>query len=320
MKCIAERACTRAVHANSDLAARVVTKTPPAVPIAWYLPKKQHPRVSKRMTTRQPTLRFSPTAYAKLIYLRDRGPTEVGAFAITERDDPLYVTDVKLIKQRCTSVTTAFEDAAIHRFFEDMVDAGLHPAQFSRVWVHTHPGDSPQPSGTDVDTFRRVFGECDWSVMFIIARGGQTYAQLAYNVGPPGSMVIPVHVDYRRAFVASDHAAWAQEYKDNVQQEVVSIWPMALGKAPVLLQSGTGERSGAKAKTEETEKAQEPLRRPTWSLGMNDEEYEEWLTFCDEEEARARAALFGDADDSDEGIPDGFHVVVDDDDWWEHHQ
>ena len=52
--------------------------------------------------------------------------------------------------------------------------------------------------------------------MFILARGGETYARLSFHVGPGGSLLIPVSVDYSRPFAASDHAAWTEEYYANV--------------------------------------------------------------------------------------------------------
>ena len=47
-------------------------------------------------------LRFRPTAWAKLLFLRDYGQTEVGGFGITPADDLLYVEDVRLVKQVCS--------------------------------------------------------------------------------------------------------------------------------------------------------------------------------------------------------------------------
>ncbi len=111
----------------------------------------------------------------------------------------------------------AFEDESVADFFDSQVDRGLKPEQFARIWVHTHPGDSPQPSMTDEDTFARVFGRSDWALMFILARGGQTYARLRFNVGPGGELEIPVDVDFDQPFGGSDHAAWEQEYVANVQ-------------------------------------------------------------------------------------------------------
>ena len=58
--------------------------------------------------------------------------------------------------------------------------------------------------------------------MFIVAREGQTYARLRFNVGPGGEMEIPVEVDYSRHFLGCDMDAWEQEFLANVRQEVVS--------------------------------------------------------------------------------------------------
>lgn len=177
-------------------------------------------RIYNHRTTQQrlpPTLWFSPTAWAKLLYLRDLGETEVGGFGISAADDLLRIADVRLVKQHCTPVTVAFADDSVANFFDEQVDQGLRPECFARLWLHTHPGDSPEPSLTDEETFARVFGRSDWAVMFILARGGQTYARLRFNVGPGGSLKIPVGVDYQAPFTGSEHEAWETEYLAHVQ-------------------------------------------------------------------------------------------------------
>ena len=166
-----------------------------------------------------PTLRFSPPAWAKLLFLRDAGDTEVGGFAISVPDDLFYLEDLVLLRQSCTGVTVKFDDTAVADFFDLQVDEGLRPEQFARVWVHTHPGDCPRPSRTDEETFARVFGSSDWAVMFILAQDGQTYARLQFNIGPGGSLLIPVEIDYSQPFAGSDEAAWAEEYLANVVVE-----------------------------------------------------------------------------------------------------
>ncbi len=157
-------------------------------------------------------LRFSPTAWAKLLFLRDAGPTEIGGFGISGAGDVLLVEDVRLVWQTCDWVSVAFDDQAVADFFDDHVDADRRPEQFGRIWVHTHPGHSPRPSLTDEETFARVFGGCDWSVMLIVARGGATYARLQFGVGPGGAIEIAVEVDYGAEFLASDWDAWQAEY------------------------------------------------------------------------------------------------------------
>ncbi len=170
-----------------------------------------------RMATRsRTTLRFTPTAWAKLVFLRDAGPTEIGGFGIAAPDDLLCVEDVVLVNQVATPTTVTLDELAVAEFFQRQISAGQTPAQFSRLWIHTHPGVSPLPSEIDDETFARVCAECDWSVMAILARGGGAYAQLAWHAGsggPRGVWRIPVVVDDTRPFPASDHAAWRAEYE-----------------------------------------------------------------------------------------------------------
>ena len=162
-------------------------------------------------------LRFSPTAWAKLKYFRDAGQNEVGGFAVTAADDLLRVEQFVTVKQETSVVSVEFDDEAVADFFDAQVDAGRRPEQFGRCWLHTHPGDSPTPSGTDEETFHRVFGKCQWAVMFILARNDKAFARLRFNVGPGGQMDLPVQVDYSQAFEASDGSAWREEYEANIE-------------------------------------------------------------------------------------------------------
>jgi hypothetical protein len=104
----------------------------------------------------------------------------------------------------------------------------MAPQRFLRIWCHTHPGASPLPSSTDEETFSRVFGACDWAVMFIIGRTGQTYARLAFSAGPAASVLLPVSVDWAswptvmlerieelRGFLAD----WIAEYAANIHRQ-----------------------------------------------------------------------------------------------------
>lgn len=181
--------------------------------------KERKLKMKNSQKNQQPMLRFSPTAWAKLLFIRDITYNEVGGFGITSADDLLLVTDFALIKQKVTAVTISFEDESVADFFEEQVEAGRQPEQFARIWLHTHPGNSPQPSGTDESTFERVFGTCDWAVMAIVAQDGSTYARLKFNTGPGGEVTIPVCVDYGIEFDASDFQLWAKQYKVSVAEE-----------------------------------------------------------------------------------------------------
>jgi len=151
--------------------------------------------------------------------MRDVTDNEVGGFGITEADDLLFVTDFVLVKQKVTCVSISFEDESVADFFEEQVEAGRKPEQFARLWLHTHPGDSPEPSMTDESTFARVFGSCDWAIMFVVSQNGSTFARLRFNVGPGGEVKIPVCVDYDYEFDAADFEVWKQQYKANVIED-----------------------------------------------------------------------------------------------------
>ena len=169
-------------------------------------------------------LRFSPYAWAKLRYLRDIGNTEVSVFGIASVEGPLCIEDLELAKQTCSVASIRFDDDSVADFFDRQVDLGRKPEQFARIWIHTHPGSSPNPSFVDEDTFARVYGRCDWAVMCILAQGDQTYARLRFNVGPGGTVIIPVVTDFSLPFSGSDHQQWRAEYDANVFPELE--WPI----------------------------------------------------------------------------------------------
>lgn len=170
-------------------------------------------------------LTFSPLAWLKLQFFCHRGHTEIGGFGIAADKDLLYVRDFVTVRQKVTPMSVRFEDLAVADFFDACVDQGLAPCQCGRIWLHTHPGSSVEPSGTDEETFARVFGACDWAVMFILGRTARTYARLSFSAGPGGQLLIPVQVDWPSwpAVVGSqgDLGAllekWEKEYAAHIQ-------------------------------------------------------------------------------------------------------
>ncbi len=140
----------------------------------------------------------------------------MGAFAITAPDDLLLVQDLVMVRQQCTAVTVAFDDNSVADHLDSLVDQGIRPEQGMRVWVHTHPGDCPSPSAIDEDTFARCFGRTDWAVMFILAKGGESYARIRFRAGPSGAMQLPVEIAFDEPFEASQPMAWQKEYVHSV--------------------------------------------------------------------------------------------------------
>ncbi len=183
------------------------------------------PHLPPRRSLEPPVLRFSPLAWLKLQYLCHAGSTEVGGFGISCSGDLLYVEQVETLMQGTTSVSVEFSDSAVADHFDRFADQQVSPSRCGRIWIHTHPGASAQPSTVDEETFARVFGPCDWALMFILSRTGQTYGRLQFGSGPGGSILVPVAVDWASwphavqqegAFLAEHVKHWQHEYDSNV--------------------------------------------------------------------------------------------------------
>jgi hypothetical protein len=173
-----------------------------------------------------PLLTFAPLAWLKLQFFCHAGDTEIGGFGVAAAGNPLYVNDFVTVAQEATPFSVRFSDEAVADYFDQAVDLGLKPDDFARVWLHTHPGASVTPSGTDEETFARCFGRCDWALMFILGRTSQTYARLAFHVGPGVQQLLPVAVDWPAwpqalagldGTLATVRERWQQEYAAHVQ-------------------------------------------------------------------------------------------------------
>lgn len=139
---------------------------------------------------------LSPLAYLELSFYCHHAETEVAAMAISSADDPLYIDRIALVKQRASACYVELDDDAVADHIQACAEQGIAPARCGRIWMHTHPGNSATPSATDEQTFARAFGGCDWSIMFILARGGAIYARLQLASLPGLRIELAVKIDW----------------------------------------------------------------------------------------------------------------------------
>jgi hypothetical protein len=151
---------------------------------------------------------MDPAPWTKYHYLCAKADTEVGFMCRTHPDDPLHIIDIVVVKQESTSVTVDFDDEGLEDYMMANIAAGRSPRDFFRVWAHTHPGDSPHPSGTDEKTNLECFSGADWNVMLILAKGGDTYARLTVRSSSCTMSKI--------LRVTQNHNAWKSAVMDTV--------------------------------------------------------------------------------------------------------
>ena len=162
-------------------------------------------------------LRFSPYAYAKLSFLRDYGDTEIGGFGVCETDDPLLVTDVHLPVQDCTSTTVELDGESLLAYRATCRKADIDEKHSFRIWIHTHPEMSADPSCTDESTFSELFDSTNWGIMAILSKTEDTYVRVRYGGdGPMSDSELDWEVDYTVDFPASDIESWIDEYNATV--------------------------------------------------------------------------------------------------------
>ena len=109
----------------------------------------------------RPALRFSPTAWAKLVYYRDRSDAEVAGFGIASDDDPLRVMDLEPVCERSSNMPVVFDERAVADFFAGQVHQireGMPLVRLTRVWVHSRPGDSARAAEIPANLQRSLGG------------------------------------------------------------------------------------------------------------------------------------------------------------------
>lgn len=204
--------------------------------------------------TQQPRVRFAPLAWLKLIYLCRKAETEVGLLGLTAEHDHLYVEDLYVPKQSCTAVSTRFDSEDLLDLQERLgIGQGLSCSRFLRVWIHTHPGHSAQPSGKDEETFAQQFADASWALMFILARDGQTYCRIRIGWPPDPVSVIEVPFDWTTdvdwgRFPADVDATsldalqetWSQELAERVKTEAIAYSSYLIDTDSFWSKSGAG--------------------------------------------------------------------------------
>lgn len=184
-------------------------------------------------------LLIMPEVWAKLRYMRTKKGIEISGFGVTDDEHPNAVKDFVLVKQEGSVAETEMDEKGIQDYFDDMTDKGLNPRHYARIWIHTHPGGT-NPSSTDEETFRDIFGRCDWAVMLIIGQNDEVYCRAQYK-GPLGNMSdkIPAKIAWDLGWTDKNDE-WDTEYDDKVSEQTTVLTTKNYGGAGVVYGGGYG--------------------------------------------------------------------------------
>ncbi len=154
---------------------------------------------------------------------------EVSAFGLARdsgsQADLMHIDDLIILKQSCTSVYTEMDEMAVANYCADLVENGYDIQQGMRVWFHTHPEMSADPSSQDEETFHHLTSNSDWYVMAIMSKLDLKYARLHVGAGVCKlSQEIPIEIDWSNfaadlARVQKDYEEWKSQLQTNVARK-----------------------------------------------------------------------------------------------------
>lgn len=165
-----------------------------------------------------PELLFSEYAWHKLKYLYDKSvdkKTEISFCGISTAEKPLYVKDVVMPKQKGHSTETEWDSEDISEFVNQMLDKGYKPEEFFRIWIHTHPGFSCNPSGHDEKQIVELFGNVNFGVMAIMGKDHKMSAHLILNYKSLRT-ITEIPVKYELPDYSEHHEKWDEEIEEAI--------------------------------------------------------------------------------------------------------
>lgn len=199
-------------------------------------PTAIYPNTHRRHPWPKPELVLTPYVMAKLQWMCHHGDTEIAGYGVSEdQEELLVVHDLYLFPQECTSADWAVVEGKLGETMANWSMTGngskgrYEFAQIARILFHTHPGDSPIPSGQDEEAFNRIFFEhadASWAVMAILAKGGSTHARLRLGGGLYTDVIMPWRVDWSLGELPNSdiEEEWEKEYDDCVTEKSYAIF------------------------------------------------------------------------------------------------
>ena len=135
-------------------------------------------------------------------------------------DGKIEVQDIVMLDQVNSSTYTEMTDEAMNKYYEEHFNKEEKIGEFGCVWLHTHPGDSCNPSSTDEETFKTTFGRHPWALMLILGKSGAMYGRIKNNF-PAIEQEVDVVIDWTQWESILHPCDWAEQYVIHVKEKQV---------------------------------------------------------------------------------------------------
>jgi len=100
-------------------------------------------------------LELSNLAYSKMVHYTQKARGEISGFGkIKKIGNRIIVTNVKIFKQKCTSIHTSLDEETLHLFLGRLIRRGENIGKW-KLWWHSHNDFGVHWSGTDEDNITR---------------------------------------------------------------------------------------------------------------------------------------------------------------------
>lgn len=200
----------------------------------------------KQITTLQSPLaglklRIEDHAFLTFQHFRDYRPDEVTMFGITKLDDPLYVTEFALVKQKVNAASSDCDPEGMVDHICLYMEKGIPPLNCERVWFHSHPmtgENSANPSAKDMSTWNDPDNKHkNFMIMGILSKSGHITCKLRVR-GNLSSIVAGMNSDFCYELDIPIEIVKTDTYTNALVQKITALGGQALieslGKDKIL--------------------------------------------------------------------------------------
>ena len=137
--------------------------------------------IIEKEQTIPPNIFITYYALAKMKQYVDQSDKEIGWLGYVDKTDDGYViSDVFLIEQEVTSVTTELKEDALNKHASELIKNGqFDKLEKVKCWGHSHVNMGVTPSGTDDNTFEEYYKNCEFFIRIVANKKGEMRVDIA---------------------------------------------------------------------------------------------------------------------------------------------